>query len=163
MPSAQFSFRLSALYWRRKETVTWSWPAWWPASPTRWPTPSRPKVEYWTGRRRCLASWQNWPETCSRLLRQQKTAEPPDSQPRHSSTLTASGHGCLLQVRLLLCAWTHEQECSCTRGDELPGTAEELLVFSSNCHTENPKQSLRKFCLNSHEALFNRLVHFLWY
>lgn len=61
------SSRHSASYWRRKGVVPWNWHAFWHAFPIVWPSASRPKVVCWGGKRKCLASYHDWPERCSHL------------------------------------------------------------------------------------------------
>lgn len=63
---APSSSRLFARCCRRKATGTWNWLASWPASPTGWPTPSRPRAARWVARKPCRASWREWPGTSSR-------------------------------------------------------------------------------------------------
>lgn len=80
------SSRPSVIYYWRTVSGTWSSPASWPECPTDWPTPSRPKVRPWLGRKRCRVCWREWPEKCSRLPSRGKPAWLRGSQPHPWST-----------------------------------------------------------------------------
>lgn len=75
------SSRPSVIYCWRTVSGTWSSPASWHECPTDWPTPFRPKVKPWLGRKRCRACWREWPEKCSRSPSREKPAWPWVSRP----------------------------------------------------------------------------------